>query len=156
LVLSGRVDSVQTVINIFDPLALDCLVPLCAARGVAVLARCVLDEGGLAGALAADSSFHSGDFRARYFDMGPRPAYLARVQALRGFVPQYAGSLASLALKFVLKHPGVSTALSSMHLKAHAEENIRAADEPPLSEETFDTLFRKHRWIRNFYHSKVL
>jgi N-acetylmuramoyl-L-alanine amidase len=38
-------DSVQTVFNIFDPLPLDCLIPACQEHNVAVIARCVLDEG---------------------------------------------------------------------------------------------------------------
>lgn len=155
LVMSGRIQSVQTVFNIFDPLPLDCLIPLCQKHQVAVIARCVLDEGGLTGTLRADTVFKEGDYRAKYFDLGPRETYIAKVDALRKFIPAHASSLAALALKFVLKHPGVTTAVSSMHLKPHAEENIRAADEPPLSDAVFEELFRYHRWIRNFYHPKV-
>lgn len=156
LVLGGRIHSVQTVFNLFDPQPLDCLVPLCAQHGVAVLARCVLDEGGLAGTLLPDTVFAEGDFRARYFDCGPRATYLARVDALRAFVPAHAGSLAALALKFVLKDPGVTTALVSMHVKRFAEENLRALDESSLTGEVFELLRRKHRWIRNFYGPKNL
>ena len=156
LVMSGLIDSVQTVLNIFDPIALDCLVPICQERGVAVLARCVLDEGGLTGSLTMESKFDDGDFRAKYFDLGPRETYIARVDALRRFVPAHAGSLARLALKFVLKHPGVTTALSSMHIQRHAEENIAALEEPPLSDEVFKELRHHYRWIRNFYGPKSL
>lgn len=156
LVLSGRIHSVQTVFNLFDPTPLDSLIPLCAANKVAVLARCVLDEGGLTGFLKMDTTFGQGDYRAKYFDCGPRETYIAKVEALRKFVPEHAGSLAALALKFVLKDPGVTSALVSMHIKQYALENIRALDEAPLSEEVFDQLRRHHRWIRNFYGPKVL
>jgi aryl-alcohol dehydrogenase-like predicted oxidoreductase len=156
LVLSGRIDCVQTVFNIFDPLPLDCLVPLCQRVGVAVIARCVLDEGGLTGSLSMGAQFGPGDYRAKYFDQGPREEYLRRVNALRGFVPQEARSLASLALRFVLHHPGVTTAVSSMHVREHAEANIAALDEPPLSDSAFTLLRHRHRWIRNFYGAKVL
>jgi methylglyoxal reductase len=156
LVLSGRLDSVQTVFNIFDPYPLDCLIPLCQKNEVAVLARCVLDEGGLTGSLSAESTFAEGDFRANYFDMGPRETYLKRVDALRKFVPGEAVNLAALALKYVLVHPGVTTALSSMHIREYAEENIRALGEPPLSQAAFTELRDHHRWIRNFYGGKVL
>ncbi|HZZ56620.1 MAG TPA: aldo/keto reductase [Opitutaceae bacterium] len=156
LVLSGRIHSVQTVLNIFDPLALDCLVPLCARHGVAVLARCVLDEGGLAGTLRPDTMFAEGDYRARYFDCGPREIYLERVDALREHVPAHAGTLAALALKFVLHDPGVTTALVSMHVRRFAEENLRAMAETPLSDDMFAHLRRRHRWVRNFYGPKVL
>ena len=156
LVLSGRIHSVQTVFNLFDPTPLDSLIPLCAANKVAVLARCVLDEGGLTGFLKMDTTFGEGDYRAKYFDCGPRETYISKVEALRQFVPEHAGSLAALALKFVLKDPGVTSALVSMHIKQYAQENIRALEEAPLSDEVFDHLRRHHRWIRNFYGPKVL
>jgi methylglyoxal reductase len=38
IVMSGAIDSVQTVINIFDPCALENLVPICQKHGVAVIA----------------------------------------------------------------------------------------------------------------------
>jgi methylglyoxal reductase len=156
LVMTGRIHSVQTVFNLFDPIPLDCLIPICREKKVAVLARCVLDEGGLTGTLKMDSEFGEGDFRARYFDMGPRETYIAKVDALREFIPEHADSLVALALKFVLKDPGVTSALVSMHIKKFAEDNIRAMDGPPLSDEVFDLLRRKYRWIRNFYHPKSL
>jgi aryl-alcohol dehydrogenase-like predicted oxidoreductase len=155
LVMSGRIDSVQTIFNIFDPYPLDCLIPLCQENDVAVLARCVLDEGGLTGTLSMDTEFGEGDFRSNYFDLGPRETYIERVDALRQFIPEEAGSLAALALKYVLKHPGVTTALSSMHIRRFAEDNIQALGEPTISDEAFQELRHHHRWIRNFYGSKV-
>ena len=156
LIVSGLIDSIQTVINIFDPTALDCVVPICRDNGVAVIARCVLDEGGLSGFLTPDMQFGEGDYRARYFDQGPRDEYIRRVDALKQFVPDYAKSLAALALKFVLFDPGVTTAISSMHVTKYADENIAAADEPALPAEIFELLRRKHRWVHNFYNSKVM
>lgn len=156
LVLSGRIQSVQTVFNIFDPTPLDCLIPICREKNVAVIARCVLDEGGLTGTLSAETTFTNGDYRSKYFDCGPRDAYISRIDALRRFVPEHASSLAVLALKFVLHDPGVTTAVSSMHIRKFASENILAADAPALSEEVFQELRHHHRWIRNFYGSKVL
>ncbi len=156
LVMTGRIHSVQVILNIFDPQPLDCLVPICRQNEVAVIARCVLDEGGLTGTLKADTVFEEGDFRDQYFDQGPRSVYLEKVDALRKFVPEHAGTLAALALKFVLKDDGVTTALSSMNIKKYAEENIRALEEAPLSDEAFDDLRRNYRWIRNFYGSKCL
>lgn len=154
LVASGLVESVQTVINIFDPLALDNLVPACLENGVAVIARCVLDEGGLTGAITQETSFPREDYRHGYFDgTVPRTVYLAKVDQLRQFVPDYASSLASLALKFVTKAPGVTTALTSMHHSVHATANIAAIDEPELPDDVFDILRTRHRFIKNFNHT---
>ena len=68
IVAGGLVESIQTIVNIFDPLALDALLPLCQERGVALIARCVLDEGGLTGAITADTTFPESDYRYGYFD----------------------------------------------------------------------------------------
>ena len=155
LVMSGLIDAVQTIINIFDPLALDNLVPACVDNGVAVLARCVLDEGGLTGFLTADTSFDDDDYRSRYFDeIIPRSLYMEKVAALERFVPGAAGSLAALALKFAVQDPGVTSALVSMHVKEYAEADIAAFDEPPLSADDFYELRTTHRFIKNLNHAK--
>jgi methylglyoxal reductase len=156
LIRSGAIDSIQTVVNIFDPQAFDCVAPICAEHGVAIIARCVLDEGGLTGFLTHDTRFEDGDYRARYFDQGPRSEYIRRVDALREFVPEHAKTLAALALKFVLHDPAITVAISSMHIPKFADENIAALDEAPLSPAIWETLRRKHRWVRNFYNSKVM
>ena len=151
LVMSGTVDAVQTVINIFDPQALENLVPFCRMHGVAVIARCIFDEGGLTGFLTPETRFQPGDFRHGYFDdTVPRAAYIARVEALRRYIPEHASSLAALALKFVLGHPGVTTGISSMHEQRYAAMNIAAAAEPALRPEILKELMFKHRFIKAF------
>lgn len=155
LVQSGLIDSVQTVFNIFDPLALDCLIPICQEHQVAVIARCILDEGGLTGFLREESEFGEGDFRKSFFEYLPRQIYIDRVNKLREeCIPRYAESLAELAIKFVLHHPGVATAITSMHIPKYAEENIAAVDRAPLTDEAFEHIRRHHRWVRNFYETK--
>lgn len=155
LVKSGKIDSVQTVFHIFDPLPLDCLIPLCQENDVAVIARCILDEGGLTGFLRADTEFEEGDFRKSYFDYLPRELYIERVDRLRdAYVPKYAASLAELAIKFVLHHSGVTTAISSMHVPQYANENIAAVDRDMLPDDIFEEMRRYHRWVRNFYETK--
>jgi len=151
LVQSGLIDSVQTIINIFDPQALDNLVPACVENDVAVIARCILDEGGLTGAITADTVFAEDDYRHRYFDgTVPRSVYLDKVDALRAFVPAYASSLSALAIKFATHLDGITTALTSMHVREHAEMNIAAIDEPDLPEEVFHLMRTKHRFIKAF------
>ena len=150
LVETGLIDSVQTILNVFASEPLDTLVPICAAHDVAVIARCVLDEGGLTGFLTEDLEFPPGDFRHGYFDWTvPRRAYIAKVDALRQYVPDHASSLAALALKFAIRHPGVTTAVTSMHVEEYARMNIAAVDEEPLSEELFWRLRTSHRFEIN-------
>lgn len=154
LVRSGRIDSVQTIVNIFDPLAFDSLVPVCQRNRVAVIARCVLDEGGLTGFLNEATTFDDVDFRENYFRRGPLAEYVRRVEALRSYIPRAASSLADLALRFVLHHPGITTANVSLHIPEHADEDIAAVDKPPLPDDVFEELRRKHRWLMNLYEEK--
>lgn len=155
IVQSGKIDSVQTVFHIFDPQPLDCLIPICEQHNVAVIARCILDEGGLTGFLKVDTMFEDGDFRKSYFDYLPRELYIERVNKLRdAFIPSYASSLAELSIKFVLHHSAVTTALSSMHVPHYADENIAAVDREPLPDDVFEEIRRHHRWVRNFYETK--
>ncbi|WNR42840.1 aldo/keto reductase [Paenibacillus roseipurpureus] len=154
LVRSGVIDSVQVLLNIFDPLALDCLVPICQHHDVAVMARIILDEGGLTGFLQEDTQFPTNDFRNKYFDVLPRPIYIEKVDRLREFIPANADNLAELAIKFAIHHPGVTTALTSMQVHEYAQANIASIDKPDLSHEVFKELQVKHRWIRNFYQAR--
>lgn len=154
LVMSGRIDAVQTIFNIFDPTPLDCLVPVAQQNNVAILARCIMDEGGLSGFLTEETEFEDSDYRKTFFECVPREMYMERVAALQEYVPQYASSLAALAIKYVTHHPGVTTALTSMHVEKYASLNIAAMDEPVLPEEVFQEMRKFHRWIRNFYDNK--
>lgn len=154
LVESGLIDSVQTILNIFASESLDTLVPICQANDVAVIARCILDEGGLTGSLTLETEFDELDMRHGYFDWTiPRRVYLAKVDALRGYLPTEASSLAALATKFAINHPGVTTAISSMHIAEHARQNIAAVDETPLSYGLMETLRTEHRFEINLSHS---
>ncbi len=154
IVRSGLIDSVQTIVNIFDPLAFDSLIPLCHERQVAVIARCVLDEGGLTGFLKEDSTFDELDMRDDYFERGPLTEYMRRVAELEQYIPEYADSLAELAIKFALYHPGVTVVNISMHIPEYADENIATASKPPLPDHIFDEIRKQHRWLVNLYEGK--
>lgn len=155
IVQSGLIDAVQTIINIFDPSAYEVLVPFCQKHEVAVLARQILDDGGLTGFLTQETKFEPGDFRYAYFDViVPRATYIEKVDALREFVPAYASSLAALAIKYATHHRGVTTALVSMHVREYADMNIAVMDEDPLPEEIFQKLFTRHRFTKNFSYVK--
>ena len=101
--------------------------------------------------LTSETVFPPGDFRAGYFDdTVPRATYIAKVEALKAYVPEHASSLAALALKFALWRPGVTTGITSMHELRYARMNIAAAAEPRLPESVFKALMFKHRFIKSF------
>jgi aryl-alcohol dehydrogenase-like predicted oxidoreductase len=154
LVESGLIDAVQTIVNIFESEPLDALVPISAKHDVAVIARCILDEGGLTGFLTPDLVFADDDFRHGYFDWTiPRRAYIAKVDAMRPYIPEHASSLAALAVKFALHHPGVTTGITSMHVEEFAHMNIAAVDEPPLPDDVVHRLMTSHRFALSLSNS---
>ena len=143
---TGLVDSVQVVYNVFDQAPEDELFPACQRLNVAVIARVPFDEGSLTGALRRDSTWPEGDWRNTYFTPEKLKATLERVERLRALVPS-GGSLAELALRFILHHPAVSTTIPGMRRPAHVEANLRVADAPTLEPAQLAAL-RAHRWDR--------
>jgi aryl-alcohol dehydrogenase-like predicted oxidoreductase len=143
---TGLVDSVQVVYNVFDQAPEDELFPVCHRLGVAVIARVPFDEGSLTGALTPDSRWPEGDWRNTYFTPEKLKETLARVERLRALVPA-GGSLADLALRFILHHPAVSTTIPGMRRRGHVEANLAAADAAALEPHVLQAL-RGHRWDR--------
>jgi aryl-alcohol dehydrogenase-like predicted oxidoreductase len=145
-VRSGLVDAVQVIYNIFDQNPLDELFPACREQDVAVIARVPFDEGTLTGTLTKESAWPEGDWRNIYFVPENLIPSVERADALKPLVP--AGmDMPSMALRFILSEPTVSTIIPGMRKTAHVESNIKASDEGPLPDELRAKL-RLHRWER--------
>jgi aryl-alcohol dehydrogenase-like predicted oxidoreductase len=145
-VRSGLVDAVQVIYNIFDQNPEDELLPACAERDVAVIARVPFDEGTLTGTLTRESTWPEGDWRNTYFVPENLVPSVERAERLKPLVPRGA-SLPELALRFILSHPAVSTIIPGMRKTRHVESNIAASDAGPLPPELLAEL-REHRWDR--------
>jgi aryl-alcohol dehydrogenase-like predicted oxidoreductase len=144
------VDTVQVIYNVFDQSPEDELFPACRERGVGVIARVPLDEGGLTGRIGPDTEFGDDDFRAHYF-RGDRPSEVQeRARAIASELDIAIEELAETALRFVLSEPTVSTVIPGMRSIRNVERNVAASDGQGLSDGKRETL-RAHRWVRNFY-----
>ncbi|HEV2874534.1 MAG TPA: aldo/keto reductase [Thermoleophilaceae bacterium] len=150
LVEGGAVDTVQVIYNVFDQSPEDELLPACRERGVGVIARVPLDEGGLTGRIDADTEFEGDDFRAHYFRGDRRREVHERVSAIASDLDSDVTNVAEAALRFILGEPAVSTVIPGMRSLRNVERNIAASDAGPLPDEERDKL-RAHRWVRNFY-----
>lgn len=147
VVRSGRVASVQVVLNIFEQAPLDHLLPAALAAGVAIIARVPFDESSLTGKLAKDSSWPADDFRSRYFGGDRLPKVVERVERLRREAEGDAASLPRLALRWVLSHEAVTSVIPGIRSVEQAEENARASDDGPLPADVLAKL-AAHRWDR--------
>jgi aryl-alcohol dehydrogenase-like predicted oxidoreductase len=150
LVESGLVDTVQVIYNVFDQSPEDELFPAVEAADVGVIARVPFDEGSLTGTIRPDTVFPDGDFRNRYFAGDRKSEVWERVQSVAADLGVSAEEIASVALRFCLSHPAVSTTIPGMRSTRNVERNADAAEAGPLGDDQLEAL-RRHRWIRDFY-----
>ena len=147
---AGVVDTVQVIYNAFDQSAEDALLPAAQAAGVGIIARVPFDEGGLTGTITPDTTFPPDDFRNEYFAGDRRRQVWERGIAIVEDFGVRPAQLPSLALRFCLSHPAVSTVIPGMRSVRNVEANAAAVEAGPLSAEGLERM-RRHRWVRNFY-----
>ncbi len=160
-----RVQSVQIIFNMFRLKPAEQFFAEAAAHRVGILARVPLASGLLTGKLDARSQFAPTDHRSfnrngEAFDQGetfsgvPLHVGFAAVEALRPLVPSGA-TMAQLALRWILMHPAVTCAIPGGKTVRQIEDNVRAADLPPLPASAMATVQDVyHRYLRGSIHDR--
>ena len=144
------VKTVQIVFNIFRQKPAEEFFPLAEERNIGILARVPLASGLLSGKMTAGRDFPEDDHRnfnreGQVFDRGetfagvPFETGLAAAEELKELVPE-GYTLAQLALRWILMHPAVSCAIPGAKRTDQVDDNVAAADMPPLSEELLDRI----------------
>jgi len=151
---TGLVDTVQVIYNIFDQSPEDKLLPHCHEHQIGVIARVPFDEGGLTGSVTPATTFPHGDFRNWYFAGYRKQQVWARVQRLATDAGIAMEELPSLALRFCLSHPAVSTVIPGMRTPDHVQKNVAIAEQGPLNSGLLGR-FSQHRWQRDFYRTSI-
>ncbi|HMJ25656.1 MAG TPA: aldo/keto reductase [Pyrinomonadaceae bacterium] len=146
-VKSGLIDSVQVIYNIFDQNPEDELFPACVEMDTAVIARVPFDEGSLTGTLTKTSSWPEGDWRNIYFVPENLIPSVERADALKPIAERAGINMPTMALRFILGHPVVSTIIPGMRKLAHVDSNIATSDAGRLSDDLLAEL-TEHRWDR--------
>jgi aryl-alcohol dehydrogenase-like predicted oxidoreductase len=149
LIGTGEVDTVQVIYNVFHQKPEEILLPTCIDRGIGVIVRVALDEGGLTGRITADTTFPEGDFRNGYFGGDRRAEVERRVTALARDLGIQVDDLAETALRYVLDNPAVSTVIAGMRTVRNVERNAATSDGRRLPADKL-AMLRRHRWERNF------
>ena len=145
-----NVQSVMLVFNIFRQRPIDDLFPKTTARQVAVIARVPLASGMLTGKMTHTTTFAKDDHRSfnrqgQAFDRGETfsgvdfETGLKAVEELRPLVPQ-GGSMAQMALRWILMFEAVTCAIPGAKRPVQVDDNLRAAETAPLSEETMTAI----------------
>jgi aryl-alcohol dehydrogenase-like predicted oxidoreductase len=153
-----NVQSVQIIFNIFRQRPAELLFREAQRRRVGILARLPLSSGMLTGKFSTRSEFDVDDHRAfnrhgERFDRGETfsgvdyETGLQAVEELRALVP--AGmSLAQFALRWILMDEAVTCAIPGAKRPQQVEENVSAADLPPLSEDVMEK-------VKELYDEKI-
>jgi len=152
------VQTVQIIFNIFRQRPADLFFIEAKRRNVGVIVRVPLASGLLTGKMTRDTTFEADDHRTfnrqgEAFDRGETFAGvdfetgLQAVEELRSHVPE-SMTMAQFALRWILMFDAVSCAIPGAKRPAQVEDNARAADLAPLSEETM-------RKVREIYERLI-
>lgn len=143
-----NVQSVQIIFNILRQRPAELFFPQAIRRKVGILARVPLASGLLTGKLTNQTRFDQDDHRlfnrhGESFDRGETfsgvdfATGLQAVEELRGLIPQ-GMSMAVFALKWILMFDAVTTTIPGAKHPTQVEDNVRAAEYPPLTSETME------------------
>ena len=144
------VQSVMIIFNIFRQRPAEDFVNKTKRQKVGIIARVPLASGMLSGKMTPTTTFARDDHRSfnrqgQAFDKGETfsgvdfALGLKAVDALRPFVPQ-GMSMAEMALRWILMFDAVTCTVPGAKRPAQAEDNIRAADLPPLSDASMQSI----------------
>ena len=149
---TGLVDTFQVIYNIYDQTPEKNLFPFCQKNKIGIIVRVPLDEGGLSGAITADTEFPANDFRNSYFRGNRIQQVAEHTDALKKLLGKEAVTLAELALRFCLHQPAVSTVIPGMRSRSNVEANCKISDGRNLTESLLVEL-KNHAWKRDFYEA---
>jgi aryl-alcohol dehydrogenase-like predicted oxidoreductase len=126
---------VQANFNLADQRALeDGLLDLALSTDTGLIARTPLAFGFLSGRLSAEAEFPEGDHR-RNWSKERIAQWASASRTLAGDIAARDGqSLAQVALRFCLSHPGVSTTIPGMLTPAEVDENAAVSTFAPMPE----------------------
>jgi aryl-alcohol dehydrogenase-like predicted oxidoreductase len=144
------VQSVQIIFNIFRQRPAEVFFNEARRGGVAIIARVPLASGMLTGKMTRATVFEPEDHRTynregQAFDRGETfsgvdfDTALAAVEELRLLLPPNM-TMAQMALRWILMFEAVTCTIPGAKRPGQAEDNIRAADLPPLSDATMEKI----------------
>lgn len=148
---------VQIVFNVFRHRPAEEFFSRAQDRQVGILARVPLASGLLAGKMGPQTRFQADDHRTLLYGgetfSGVEFALgLKAVEALKQVLPQ-GMTLAQMALRWVLMHRAITSAIPGAKRPSQVVENTAAADLPPLNESTMAAVRRIYdEYIRPHVH----
>jgi myo-inositol catabolism protein IolS len=126
----GRIDVLQPPYNMFWRFIERAEIPYCLEHGIGVMTYASLAQGLLTGTLTRDTPFAEGDNRPTTVLFQPENygRCLDAVEELRPVARAYGKSVAQLAINWITRRPGVSSALLGARTVAELSENAGGVD----------------------------
>ncbi|HEX3051683.1 MAG TPA: aldo/keto reductase [Aggregatilineaceae bacterium] len=148
----------QIIFNMFRHRPTELFFSEAKRRKVGILARVPLASGMLTGKMTHQTTFSSDDHRnfnreGQSFDKGETfsgvdyETGLQAVEELRALVPENA-TMAQFALRWILMFDAVSCVIPGAKRPSQADDNLRAAELPPLTEAQMEK-------VRDIYNSYI-
>jgi aryl-alcohol dehydrogenase-like predicted oxidoreductase len=132
----GDCDAIQIDYSIVNRIPELAVFPYCQQEGIAVIVRGPLAMGLLTGKYTADHAFPEGDFRQAWLEDPVQNQQfiedLNTIDKLKQVVPSE-DTMASFALRFVVSHPAVTTAIPGARNRRQSEANAEAANRGHLT-----------------------
>lgn len=137
----GRIDAHQLCYNLFWRVAEDDIIPYCRLHDIAVVTYSSIAQGVLAGKFARNPGLKEGDQRANtvHFEATVWPHIYEGVQELKVLAAELDRPLTDLAIRWVLRQPGINTAIVGAKDSAQVEQNA-AALRGDIPDQTFDRM----------------
>lgn len=160
-----NIQTVQIIFNIFRQRPAERFFEEAKRRKVGILARVPLASGLLTGKMSRQTTFEQDDHRnfnrhGESFDVGETfsgvkyDTGLTAVDELKSLVPDNV-TMAQFALKWILMFDAVSCVIPGAKRPSQAEDNSKASNLPPLSEETMTKVREIYeRYIREQVHHR--
>ena len=150
--------SLQIIFNLFRQDAVTDLFPVAKETNTGIIVRLPLASGLLTGKFTADTKFADSDHRnynadGAAFSVGetfsgiPMAKGVELLDLIKPHVPE-GMTLADFALRWILDHDAVTTVIAGCSTPEQVQQNARASDLPPLSEET-------HEALADIYQSEI-
>lgn len=160
-----NVDTVQIIFNMFRQRPAERFFDAAQEQDVGIIARVPLASGLLTGKFTADTTFSPDDHRhfnrhGEAFDRGETFAGVEFERGLRavrelGTLCPDDMTMAQFALRWILMFDAVSCTIPGGKRPEQVEENVRAADLPPLSDDIMDAVRDVYdRHIREMVHHR--
>lgn len=158
-----NVKTVQIIFNMFRHRPSELFFEQAQKRNIGILARVPLASGMLTGKFTPDSTFSPNDHRSfnrdgEAFDRGETfsgvdyDVALQAVEELKAVCPE-GMSMVQFALRWILMFDAVTCAIPGAKRPSQAEENIAAADMPPLPDTVMAEVRRIYdEYIRELVH----